>query len=274
MNLYEETNMLLKQYNLKANRKLGQNFLINQDIIEEIVNNSKISSEDVVIEIGPGLGALTKELLKKSKKVIAIELDKNMVDILKNRFSNTNIEIIHDDILKINLKELIGGYDKVKVVANLPYYITTPIIMRLLEERLNIISITIMVQKEVGDRICAKPSSKDYGAITVSINYYTNSKKIIDVKRENFIPAPDVDSCVVRMDILKEPPVKLKDKKTFFDLIKSGFATRRKNIGNSLTGIGKSKEEIKKILDKVNIDYNLRAENLSIYDFAEISNNM
>lgn len=274
MNLYEETNMLLKQYNLKANRKLGQNFLINQDIIEEIVNNSKISSEDVVIEIGPGLGALTKELLKKSKKVIAIELDKNMVDILKNRFPNTNIEIIHEDILKINLKELISSYDKVKVVANLPYYITTPIIMRLLEERLNIISITIMVQKEVGERICAKPNSKDYGAITVSINYYTNSKKIIDVKRDNFIPAPDVDSCVVKMDILKEPPVNLKDNSLFFRLIKSGFATRRKNIGNSLTGIGKSKEEIKRILEKVNIDSNLRAENLSIYDFAEISNNM
>jgi 16S rRNA (adenine1518-N6/adenine1519-N6)-dimethyltransferase len=273
MNLLEETKMLLKQYNLKANKRLGQNFMISENIINEIVDKSEITEQDIVLEIGPGLGSLTKELISRAKKVIAIELDENMVELLKNRFTNDNFELIHGDVLKIDLKKIINN-NKVKVVANLPYYITTPIIMKLLEERLEIVSITVMVQKEVGERLCAEPGSKEYGAITVSVNYYCNSNIIINVPKQNFMPEPEVDSCVIKLDILEKPPVDIKDEKTFFDLIKAGFSQRRKTINNSFTSGGFSKEIINDVLNKLNIDSKLRAENLSIYDFANISNNI
>ena len=273
MNLREETNFLLKKYGLKANKKLGQNFLINEEIIKEIVQKADIQENDVIIEIGPGLGSLTKELLEKAQKVIAIELDSNMVKILKERFSlYNNFELIEADVLKVNLKELIKNYESVKVVANLPYYITTPIVMKLLEDRLKLKSITVMVQKEVGERFSAKPNGKEYGAITVSINYYAEPKIIIDVPKENFDPIPEVDSCVIKLDIRDVPKVKINDEKIFFNLIKAAFSQRRKTISNSLTCIGKTKEEIKDTLEKLNINSNLRAENLSIEDFAEISN--
>lgn len=274
MNLYEETKMILNQYGLKPNKRLGQNFLINENIIENIIEKSNISEEDIIIEIGPGLGSLTKGLLKKVKKVIAIELDPKMVDILKNRFQSDNLKIIYGDVLKIELKDLISHYNNVKIVANLPYYITTPIVMKLLEERLNIESITIMVQKEVGNRFCACPGSKDYGAITVGINYYTHSDIVIDVDKSNFLPVPEVDSCVVHMKVLKEPPVQVNNEKIFFNLIKSAFSQRRKTIANSLLVNFKGKEEMLEVLLKLNIDPKLRAENLSIFDFANISNNI
>ena len=179
MNLREETEFLLKQNGLKANKKLGQNFLINESIIEEIIEKAYVNKEDVIIEIGPGLGSLTAKLLENAKKVIAIELDSNMVNLLKNRFSlYDNFELIENDVLKVDLKSIIEEYDSVKVVANLPYYITTPIVMKLLEDKLKLKSITVMVQKEVGERFCAIPGGKDYGAITLSINYYTNPKII------------------------------------------------------------------------------------------------
>lgn len=273
MNLREETNFLLKKYGLKANKKLGQNFLINEEIIKEIVQKADIQENDVIIEIGPGLGSLTKELLEKAQKVIAIELDSNMVKILKERFSlYNNFELIEADVLKVNLKELIKNYESVKVVANLPYYITTPIVMKLLEDKLKLKSITVMVQKEVGERFSSKPNSKEYGAITVSINYYAEPKIITYVPKENFDPIPEVDSCVIKLDIRDVPKVKINDEKIFFNLIKAAFSQRRKTISNSLTCIGKSKEEIKDTLEKLNINSNLRAENLSIEDFAEISN--
>ena len=203
MNLLEETQMLLNQYGLRANKKLGQNFLINDEIIEAIVEKSDVCKDDLIIEIGPGLGSLTKALLEKAGKVVAIELDKNMVSILKNRFLNENLEIINDDILKVDLYSIIENHMSVKVVANLPYYITTPILMKLLEEKYPFKSITVMVQKEVGERICAKPGNKSYGAITLSANYYSVPAKIIDVPKENFLPSPEVDSCVIKMDILR-----------------------------------------------------------------------
>lgn len=272
MNLYDETQMLLNQYNLRANKRLGQNFLINQEIVDQIIEKSQITKEDTVLEIGPGLGTLTKALAKAAKNVIAVELDENMVNILNGRPIGENIEIVHGDILNVNLREILKEYDSIKVVANLPYYITTPIIMKLLEERYDIKSITIMVQKEVGKRLCAKPGSKDYGAITISVDYYSKADIVIDVPKDNFLPAPEVDSCVVKLDIRKEPPVDLVDEKLFFELIKNGFCQRRKTILNSLTSGNRTKEEIKEILDKLLIDERLRAENLSIYDFANISN--
>lgn len=218
---------------------------------------------------------MTKELINNAKKVIAIELDPNMIDILKSRFGIfDNFEVIYGDVLKIDLEELIKGYDSVKVVANLPYYITTPIIMKLLEDRLKIKSITVMVQKEVGERICATYKDKEYGAITVSVQYYSEPQIIIDVPKENFLPAPEVDSCVIRLDMREKPPVFLKDEKLFFRLVKGAFTQRRKTINNSLTCSGKSKEEIMATLNKLGIDSKLRAENLSIQQYADIANTL
>ena len=274
MNLYDETNMLLNQYGLRANKKLGQNFLINQQIIDEIIEKSQITKEDTILEIGPGLGSLTKALMQNAKRVIAVELDENMVNILKNRFNNENLEIINEDILKIDLNEITNKYGKIKVVANLPYYITTPIVMKLLEEEYNIESITVMVQKEVGERLCAEPGSRDFGAVTVGVNYYSNSKIIIDVPKDNFMPVPEVDSCVIKLDILNEPPVAVKDKKRFFRLVKAAFSQRRKTINNSLASGEFSKENVLNTLSKLGIDAKLRAENLSIQDFANITNEL
>ncbi|MBR4110639.1 MAG: 16S rRNA (adenine(1518)-N(6)/adenine(1519)-N(6))-dimethyltransferase RsmA [Clostridia bacterium] len=264
--------MILNQYHLKANKRYGQNFLINQNIVDEIIEKSEINENDVVIEIGPGLGTLTKALATVAKKVIAVELDENMVKILKERPLGNNIEIIHDDILKVDLKSIIDTNESVKVVANLPYYITTPIIMTLLENKYNLQSITVMVQKEVGRRICSEPGSKEYGAITVSVKYYSDAKIIIDVPKDNFLPAPEVDSCVIKLDIRKTPIVELNDEKLFFEIIKNGFCQRRKTILNSLTSNGITKEKLKDILDKLELSEKLRAEDLSIYDFANISN--
>ena len=272
MDLYSETQMILNQYHLKANKRYGQNFLINQDIVDEIIEKSEINNNDVVIEIGPGLGTLTKALAAVAKKVIAVELDENMVKILKERPLGNNIAIIHDDILKVDLKSIIEENESVKVVANLPYYITTPIIMTLLENRYNLESITVMVQKEVGRRLCSEPGSKEYGAITVSVKYYSDAKIIIDVPKDNFIPSPEVDSCVIKLDIRKHPIVNLKNEKLFFELIKNGFCQRRKTILNSLPGDGITKEKLKDILHELSISEKLRAEDLSIYDFANISN--
>ena len=273
MDLREETIAILNKYGLRANKKLGQNFLINESIIYDIVKKANVTKDDVVIEIGPGLGSLTKELINNAKKVIAIELDPNMIDILKSRFGIfDNFEVIYGDVLKIDLEELIKGYDSVKVVANLPYYITTPIIMKLLEDRLKIKSITVMVQKEVGERICATYKDKEYGAITVSVQYYSEPQIIIDVPKENFLPAPEVDSCVIRLDMREKSPVFLKDEKLFFRLVKGAFTQRRKTINNSLTCSGKSKEEIMSVLERLGIDSKLRAENLSIQQYADIAN--
>ncbi len=272
MNLREETEFLLKKYKLKANKSLGQNFLINQQIIDDIVKVANVNEDDLIIEIGPGLGSLTSKLADNAKKVIAIELDQNMIEILKERFSlYKNVEIVHGDIMKVDLKELIGEEKNVKIVANLPYYITTPIVMKLLEENLKMESITVMVQKEVGERFCAIPGGKEYGAITVSINYYSDSKIVLEVPKDNFNPIPEVDSCVVQLK-LKENHIELKDKKLFFRLIKIAFSQRRKNIGNSLTGIGMTKQEVKEMLEALGLDINLRAENLSINQYAQIAN--
>ncbi len=275
MNLQDETNFILKKYGLRANKKLGQNFLINEEIINEIVEKADVQKNDVIIEIGPGLGSLTAKLLENAKKVIAIELDPDMSKILRERFSlYDNFELIENDVLKVNSQEIIFEYESVKVVANLPYYITTPIIMKLLEDKLKLKSITVMVQKEVGERFCAKPNSKEYGAITISINYYTKPEVIIDVPKENFEPVPEVDSCVIKLDIRDVPPVSLKNEKEFFNLVKAGFSQRRKTINNSLASMGKTKEQVKNVLEKLNIDPKLRAENLTIEQFAEISNNI
>lgn len=279
-NAYKETMFLLKKYRITANKSLGQNFLIEDSIINETVESANISKDDLVIEIGPGLGTLTSRLLEKAKKVIAIELDNKMLNILKERFSlYDNFEIIHEDVLKVNLKELIKiekkqkKINKVKIVANLPYYITTPIIMKLLEDKLDIESITVMVQREVAKRLVANPGEKLAGAITYAVNYYCETKEIIEVPRESFIPAPEVESEVIKLILRDNPPVKVKNEDIFFKLIKSSFMQRRKTLINGLSNTGfVEKERIKDILKKLNINENVRGETLTIEQFAQIAN--
>lgn len=279
--ILEETKFLMNKYNIRANKDLGQNFLINDDAVNEIVNSSNIEKEDLIIEIGPGLGTLTSFILEKAGKVICVELDKKMVEILNDRFSlYNNFEIINQDILKVDLKELIkkekenGKIKTVKIVANLPYYITTPIITKLLEEELELESITVMIQKEVAQRLIEKPGGKNTGAITYCIYYYCESEKIIEVSKESFIPNPKVTSEVIKLKIRKDKKVFIEDKGKMFKIIKCAFMQRRKTILNSLsnTGIFKTKEEGIEILEKVGIDINIRPEKVTLEQFASISN--
>ena len=271
----EETNFILKKYNIKANKNLGQNFLINQNVIDEIVNGANIDKNDLVIEIGPGLGTLTKHLLEKAGKVICIELDERMVRILNDRFSlYDNFEIINQDVLKVDLNEVIKKEKKTcKIVANLPYYITTPIIMKLLENKLNIESITVMIQKEVAERLIANPGDKVAGAITYSVYYYCESEKILEVPNSSFIPEPEVTSEVIKMNLRKEPAVKVNDSKKMFSIIKAAFMQRRKTLLNSLTNgqIFSNKQKAIEIFEKLNINQNARAEELTLEKFAEIT---
>lgn len=279
-NAYQETMFILKKYNITANKSLGQNFLINDEVIENTVNEANITDKDLVIEIGPGLGTLTSLLLEKAKKVIAIELDNRMINILNERFNlYSNFEIIHQDVLKVDLKHIIetekreNGIEKVKIVANLPYYITTPIIMKLLEDKLDVESITVMVQKEVAERLIATPGEKLAGAITYSVNYYCTVEKVVEVPKESFIPAPEVESEVIKLILRKKAPVEVKDENKFFKLIKVSFMQRRKTFLNGVSNSGLiEKQKLKNILEELEISENIRGENLSLEQFAQISN--
>lgn len=273
---YKETMFILKKYNISANKSLGQNFLIDDNVIENIVESANITKEDLVIEIGPGLGTLTARLLEKAKKVIAIELDNRMINILNDRFSlYENFELINEDVLKVDLRKLISKNkaQKVKVVANLPYYITTPIIMKLLEDKLEIESITVMVQKEVAKRLTAEPGDKLSGAITYSVNYYCEPEEVVTVPNSSFIPEPEVESEVIKLKLRKEPPVQIKNEEIFFKLIKASFMQRRKTLINGITNSGiMKKEECKELLKKVGLNENVRGESLNLEQFAQIAN--
>ena len=277
-NIYEETKFLMKKYNLTANKKLGQNFLVDNEAINKIVDSANLTKEDMVIEIGPGLGTLTSILLERAGKVIAIELDDRMVKILKDRFLlYDNFELINGDVLKVNLPELIEEnkqFRDVKVVANLPYYITTPIIMKLLENRLKIESITIMIQKEVAERIVANPGTKLSGAITYSVHYYAEPEEITIVPNTSFIPSPEVDSEVIKLNIRKNPPVELKDEKLFFSIVKASFMQRRKTLSNGLVngGIIENKAKAIELLKNIGLEENVRGEELTLEQFANLSN--
>ena len=279
-NAYQETMFLLKKYNITANKSLGQNFLINDEVIENTINAANIDEKDLIIEIGPGLGTLTNLLLEKAKKVIAIELDNRMVNILNERFNlYSNFEIIHQDVLKVDLKNIIetekrvNGIEKVKIVANLPYYITTPIIMKLLEDKLDVESITVMVQKEVAERLAAIPGEKLAGAITYSVNYYCETEKVVLVPNESFIPSPEVESEVIKLILRKNAPVEVKDEEKFFKLIKVSFMQRRKTFLNGVSNSGLiNKQKLKEILEELEISENVRGENLTLEQFAQIAN--
>ena len=279
-NLLKKTRFILEKYGISANKNLGQNFLIDDSVAEKIIDSADVSKEDLVIEIGPGLGNLTQLLLEKAGKVIAIELDDRMIEILQDRFfMYSNLEIINEDVLKVDLKQLImenksSQIKSAKIVANLPYYITTPIIMKLLEDRLEIESITVMIQKEVADRLIAVPGSKLAGAITYCVYYYATSEPITIVENNSFIPEPSVSSEVIKLHIRKEYPVRLLDEAMFFKIIKISFMHRRKVLINSLVngGIVKDKISAKKLFDDLGLDYNTRGETLTIEQFAQISN--
>lgn len=272
-----KTKEIISKYKFRFSKNLGQNFLIDGNIITKICEGAEITEQDGVIEVGPGIGTLTQHLSKYAKKVVAIELDTNLMPILEETLEGIdNVEVINNDILKVDIEKLIEdefeGLD-VKVVANLPYYITTPIIMKLLESRLNIKSISVMIQKEVAMRMIADPGGKDYGALSVAVQYYSDAKIITNVPRSVFMPKPNVDSAVIKLDVYKKPPVDVLDEKLMFKVVKSAFGQRRKTILNALSGgyLDLNKETIKEVLEIAEIDPQKRGEVLSIEDFAHIA---
>ena len=286
MNIYEETQMILHKYKIQANKSLGQNFLIDDNIVEKIICSANISKDDLIIEIGPGLGVLTNRLLKEANNVIAVELDKRMISILQDRFYNNinnkavnKLDIINDDILKIDLAKIIANkkaetnIKNVKIVANLPYYISTPIIMKLLENRLDINEIIVMVQKEVAERLAAKTGERLAGAITYAVEYYAEAESIIKVPKESFIPSPKVESEVIKLKVRNEPKIEVKNEKFLFSIIQKSFMQRRKTLANSLVNnqIIQNKSEVEKMCKELGINYDVRGESLTLKQFGKIA---
>ena len=265
---------VLDKFGFKFSKALGQNFLIDGNIVRNIVKGAQVGKDDYVLEIGPGIGTLTEELALNAKKVVAVEIDKNLLPIVDYTLSKyNNVEVIQGDILKIDIHKLIdeklnGG--PIKVVANLPYYVTTPIIAKLIEDDLNIESITVMVQKEVAQRIVAPPGNKQYGSLTVFVNFYSDPEVLLIVPKTVFMPQPKVDSAVIKLTI-KETATDV-DRKLFFRIVKAAFSQRRKTIVNSLSNkeLGLDKEQVRELLEKSNISPKARAEDLKIEDFIKI----
>ncbi|MFY9214003.1 MAG: 16S rRNA (adenine(1518)-N(6)/adenine(1519)-N(6))-dimethyltransferase RsmA [Tissierellaceae bacterium] len=266
---------IIDRYGFTFSKSLGQNFLIDGNIVRKIVQGAEVTRDDYVLEIGPGIGILTEELALNAKKVVSVELDRGLLDVLEETLAAyDNVEIIHGDILKIDLKKLIdekfeGG--PIKIVANLPYYVTTPILGKLLEESLNIDSITVMIQKEVADRMVAAHGSKAYGSLSVFVNFYSRPEILLKVPKTVFMPQPKIDSSVIKLNIIKELPDL--DREKFFQVVKAAFSKRRKTILNSLStyGFNLDKEDIRKALEEAEISPQARAEDLSLEDFIKIS---
>ena len=268
---------LKSMFDFAFSKGLGQNFLTDAAVLDKIADAA--SGTEGVLEIGPGFGVLTKTLSENFEKVVSIEIDKSLLPVLDYTLAGCdNVKIINSDFMKLNLKELIKNEfnsKKISVAANLPYYITTPIITTLLEGGYDIENIVVMVQKEVAQRFCAKPETKEYGAISVLCNYYTEPEIVVNVPAGSFYPAPKVDSAVVRMRVLDKPSVLVDDEKHFFKVVKASFAQRRKTLLNCLSnGFSKDKETIKNVLEAVGIDATIRGERLGVSDFAKISDEM
>lgn len=278
MNTLEITRKIINENNIIARKSFGQNFLIDDEILSKIIEVSDIKDKDKIIEIGPGLGNLTQYILEKNVDVIAFEIDKNMKEILDRRFnSNKKLKIVMEDILKADISKYIEKNEKVKIIANLPYYITTPIIFKLLEESEYIEEIIVMVQKEVAERLVSKPHSKDFGVLTVNVNYRADVEKEFDVPRESFIPSPNVTSSVIKItpNELKRKGYGVVDENLLSKVIKASFSARRKKLINSLCISGNkefTKDKIEQIIEELNIDKNARAEELEIMDFVNITN--
>lgn len=263
----------LEKENFNLKKKFGQNFIIDENIIDSIINKAEIDAATLVLEIGPGAGSLTYKLAKKAKNVLCYEIDVTLKEILKNNLQEfNNVDIIYEDFLKADVINQIKKYnfEKLYIVANLPYYITTPILIKLVEDQITVDKIVVMVQKEVGDRFKAKPNSRDYNSLSVYLNYYFNVKKLLDVSRNVFIPKPNVDSIVV--EFTKKERKKLKDEQLFFKLVKDSFKQKRKNLRNNLNGYDLDK--IEEVLKKYNFDLTTRAEQLDIDIFIDIANNL
>ena len=274
------TRHILKHFNLRASKRLGQNFLIDKSVVDDIVNAAEIEDGESVLEIGPGIGTLTQGLLEAGANVIAVELDKKLPAVLDETLAGyENFKLIQGDILKVDINEIMND-QPFKVVANLPYYITSQIILTLLEKKLPITKLVTMVQREVAERMVATPenlaankeSAKTYGALSVAVQFYTEPHIAFDVPPSSFLPSPEVTSSVIVCDVRKSPAVKVIDEKHFFKVVRSAFSQRRKTLINSLVGSGFNREVISSILQKSNIDFNRRAETLSLEDFATISN--
>ncbi|MBN7774480.1 16S rRNA (adenine(1518)-N(6)/adenine(1519)-N(6))-dimethyltransferase RsmA [Clostridium aminobutyricum] len=284
MKLYAPSTIkqIKEQYDFKLSKSLGQNFLTDKNIIDKIIEDSFIGEDDLVIEIGPGIGVLTAAAAEVAGKVIAIEIDRNLIPILKDTLTEyDNIEILNQDILKTDLNQIIESNTEidgrktksVRIIGNLPYYITTPIIMKILEEGVKADSITIMMQKEVADRIKAEAGKKAYGALSVAVQYYCSVASVANVPKEVFVPQPKVDSSVIRLDIRKDKPVELFDERVFFECVRAGFGQRRKTMLNSLSGVcGLSKEAIAQVMQSIHIDSMRRAETMNIEEFALLAN--
>lgn len=272
-----KTNEILNKFGLSAQKRYGQNFLIDANILEKIVASAGITGEDTVLEIGPGIGTLTQYLSEAAGKVISVEIDKNMIPVLEYTLADfDNVSIINQDILKADIAGILkeNGAKSAKVVANLPYYITTPIIMELLEKDLPIESITVMIQKEVAERMQTGPGSKDYGALSLAVAFYSKAEVKMTVSPNCFIPRPNVESAVIRLDKLKEPAVKVKDKKEMFRIIKGAFEQRRKTLTNALShssAYKTDKKNIENALLKMDKNPNIRGEELTLEEFAQLS---
>lgn len=273
------TGEIIKKYGFKMTKSLGQNFLINENILDNIIESANINNNDVVLEIGTGIGTLTQRLCEKAKKVIAVEIDKNLIPILNETLSDyNNITIINKDILKTDINEELKNlsiHQKIKVVANLPYYITTPIIMKVLEDKVDVDCMVLMLQKEVADRMNAIPSTKDYGSLSIAVQYYCDTSIVCKVPKSSFIPEPNVDSLVLKLVVNEKRKVDIEDEDLFFKIVRGSFSKRRKTILNSLSNyedLG-DKEKIQKLLEISEIDSKRRGETLSIYEFANLAKN-
>ena len=268
----EVVHYICKRFDIKMSKKLGQNFLIKRGIVDEIVRAAELTPGEPVLEVGPGIGTLTQGLAQSGADVTAIELDRRLLEVLDTTLASyDNVRIVHGDVLKIDVPTIMN-HKPFKVVANLPYYITTPIIMSLLESKLPIERLVVMVQKEVALRMVAQPGTKDYGALSVAVQYYTEPDIVLDVPPKSFLPAPAVTSSVIRCVLRDKPPVDVIDEKLFFHVVKAGFAQRRKTFANTMKTTGLSKDRIEELLEKANIDGQRRGETFTLQEFADVAN--
>ncbi len=276
----QNTIAILQKYNFNFQKKFGQNFLIDTRVLERIIDSAEITKDDCVLEIGPGIGTMTQYLAEAAREVVAVEIDKNLIPILENDTlaAYDNVTIINDDILKVDINKIVqekNNGQPIKVVANLPYYITTPIIMGLFESHVPLQSITIMVQKEVADRMQVGPGTKDYGALSLAVQYYAKPEIVANVPPNCFIPRPNVGSAVIRLTRHDVPPVQVKDETYMFALIRASFNQRRKTLLNGLTNagnLGVTKEQIMEALEKMGLPVTIRGEALTLEQFGELSN--
>ena len=270
---------VLQKYNFNFQKRFGQNFLIDTHVLERIISEAEITKDDVVLEIGPGIGTMTQYLCESASKVIAVEIDNTLIPILADTLSEyDNVTVINEDVLKLDINKIVEeecGGRPIKVVANLPYYITTPIIMSLVEKDVKIDSITVMIQKEVAERIISKPGTKDYGALTLAVNYYSQPEIVANVPPNCFMPRPNVSSAVIRMRRYEKPVVETENKALMFKLIKGSFLQRRKTLVNGISNFSElnfTKEEVAEALTQMELSESIRGEKLTLADFATLSN--